>query len=69
MVNEIFIYNYKIKSQVKASCCDLKCHRQAKLRTMKFFRVWLCAIVIPEPSWITNVHSHIVKNFIVLSLA
>jgi len=29
-----------IKAEVKATCFDLKSHRQAKLRTMKFFTMW-----------------------------
>ena len=29
-------HNYKIKAGVKATCFDLKSHRQAKLRTVKF---------------------------------
>ena len=50
----IYIYfsqhNYIIKAQVKATCFDLKCHRQAKLRTMKFFTMWLCPFGIPSGS-------------------
>ena len=67
-------HNYIIKAQVKVTCFDLKSHRQAKLRTVKFFTMWLCASGISdgsqcEPSGIPNAHSHIVKNFTVLSLA
>jgi len=32
-----------LKAYVKATCFNLKSHRQAKLRTMKFFKVCMCA--------------------------
>ena len=43
-------HNYIIKAWVKANatCFDLKSHPQAKLRTMKFFTVWLRAFGIPD---------------------
>jgi len=43
-------HNYIIKAWVKANatCFDLKSHHQAKLRTMKFFTVWLRAFGIPD---------------------
>jgi len=43
-------HNYIIKASVKANatCFDLKSHPQAKLRTMKFFTVWLCAFGTPD---------------------
>jgi len=42
--------NCIIKAWVKANvtCFDLKSHHHAKLRTMKFFRVWLCAFGIQD---------------------
>jgi len=43
-------HNCIIKTEVKATCFDLKSHRQAKLRTMKFFTIWLCAFGIPDGS-------------------
>ena len=43
-------YNYLIKAHVKATCFDLKSNRQAKLRTMEFFTMWLCAFGIPDGS-------------------
>ena len=50
----IYIYfsqqNYIIKAKVKATCFNLKSHRQAKLRTMKFFTVWLSTFGIPDSS-------------------
>jgi len=50
----IYIYfsqhTYIIKAYVKATCFDLKSHRQVKLRTMKFFTMWLCAFGIPDGS-------------------
>ena len=41
---------YIIKALVKANatCFDLKSHPQAKLKTMKFFTVWLRAFGIPD---------------------
>jgi len=73
-VNDIhYIYfsqnNYILKSWFKAACFDLKIHRQSKLRTRKFFTMWLCAFVIPEPPGIPKANSHIVKIFLVFSLA
>jgi len=50
----IYIYfrqrNYIIKAWVKANatCFDLKSHPQDKVRTMKFFTVWLRAFGIPD---------------------
>jgi len=43
-------HNCIIKAWVKgdATCFDLKSHPQAKLRTMKFFTVWLRAFGIPD---------------------
>jgi len=43
-------HNCKIKASVKANatCFDLKIHPRAKLRTMKFFTVWLRAFGIPD---------------------
>jgi len=41
------LYN---KSIVKSHMFRLKSHRQAKLRTMKFFTMWLCAFGIPDGS-------------------
>jgi len=43
-------HKYIIKAKVKATCLNLKGHRQANLRTMKFFTVWLCAFGIPDGS-------------------
>ena len=50
----IYIYfrqhSYVIKAWVRANttCFDLKSHPQFKLRTMKFFTVWLLAFGIPD---------------------
>jgi len=53
-VTLLYIYfsqhNYTIKAQVTATCFGLKIHPQAKLRTLKFFTVWLCAFGIPDCS-------------------
>jgi hypothetical protein len=43
--------DYTIKAQITATCFDLQSHRQAKLRTMKFFTMWLCVFGIPR--WLT----------------
>jgi hypothetical protein len=43
-------HNCIIKAYVKATCFDLKIHRQAKLRSMKFFTMWLCAFGTPDGS-------------------
>jgi len=43
-------HSYIIKAYVKATCFDLKSHRQVKLRTMKFFTMWLCVFGIPDGS-------------------
>jgi len=32
------------------TCSDVESHRQAKLRTMKFFTMWLCTFGIPDGS-------------------
>jgi hypothetical protein len=43
-------HSYITKAWIKANatCFDLKCHHQAKLRDMKFFTVWLRAFGIPD---------------------
>ena len=43
-------HNYLIKAQVKATCFGLKIHRQVKLRTMKFFKIWPRAFGIADGS-------------------
>ena len=43
-------HNYITIAWVKATCFGLKSHRQAKLRTIKFFTMWLCAFGIPDGS-------------------
>jgi len=43
-------HNYIIKAKFKATGFDLKSHRQAKLRTMKFFTMWLCVFGVLDGS-------------------
>jgi len=43
-------HNYIIKAYIKATCFDLKSHRRAKLRTMKFFTMWLYPFGISDGS-------------------